>query len=82
MLDLKRLVAQQAQGNAQLKTLAHDEQTVIQNYAVVAAREIAKAGAQREQSASNIILNAFRSGMALGLSIEISARQVKARTQR
>ena len=79
MLDLKRLVAQQAQGNAQLQTLSHDEQIVIQNYAVVVAREIAKAGAQGQQTASNIILNAFRSGMALGLSIEISGRQVKAR---
>lgn len=79
MLDLNGLVAQQKKGDRLLTSLNHEETVVIQNYSLMSTQALIKAGLGAEQSTNNIILNAYRAGLALGLQIDISNGKIKGR---
>jgi hypothetical protein len=79
MLDLNGLVSKQKEGDRLLQTLTHDEEVVLQNYCLAAAQAVTKAGMAAQQTTNNIILNAFRTGLALGLGIDIAASKVRPR---
>jgi hypothetical protein len=64
-----------------MATLGHDEEVVLQNYCLAAAQAVTKAGMAAQQTTNNIILNAFRTGMALGLGIDVAANKVRPRVR-
>lgn len=81
MLDLNALMKQQKEGNQILTTLSEDEEFILQNYALMAAQGLLQTGAQTKQSATNVVINAFRFGLCLGLELDISQGKVKERSK-
>lgn len=77
MLDLNELIRKQEQGNQQLASLTEDETVIIQSYALLAARGIVQA--KRGESVTNLVINAFRNGICLGLGLEVGAGQIRER---
>ncbi len=79
MLDLHQLIKLQKNGNQLINTLGHDDMVIMQNYCLLAARGLLKEGAGTNQSTTNIVLNAFRNGIALGLGVKVAGGQVQER---
>lgn len=77
MLDLNALIQKQKEGNQLLAGLQEDETVILQNYALLAARGILQA--KRGESVTNLVLNAFRNGICLGLGLEATAGQIQER---
>jgi hypothetical protein len=77
MLDLNELIRKQEQGNQLLASLTEDETVILQNYALLAARGILRA--RKDESATNLVINAFRNGVCLGLGLEARAGQIHER---
>lgn len=71
MLGYQQLVEAQVKGEAQLSKLTGDERTIMQGYADSAADGLLQLGARQKASVNDIVLNAFRNGVALGTQIAI-----------
>ena len=71
MLDLNQLIAKQNEGNHLLSALTEDETVILQNYGYLCMDAVIKEGAKRSDSVDNLILNAYRNGVCLGLGLQI-----------
>ena len=71
MLDLNHLIAKQNEGNQLLTALTEDEMVILQNYSYLAMTTIIEEGVRRKDSIDNLILNAYRNGICLGLGIQV-----------
>ena len=71
MLDLNQLIAKQNEGNQLLSGLNEDETAVLQNYGYLCMDAVIKEGARRSDSVDNLILNAYRNGICLGLGLQV-----------
>jgi len=81
MLDLNALMKQQKEGNQILTTLTEEEEFILQNYALMAAQGLIQVGGGKKESTTNIVINAFRFGLCLGLELDISQGKVKERSK-
>ena len=79
MIDLKELIRIQGAGDKLLGTLTHDDMVIMQNYCLLSAQGLLKAGHGANQSTTNIVLNAYRNGICLGLGLKVSSGQVQGR---
>ncbi len=81
MLNLETLLRKQTEGDHLVSTLTPQETAILQNFALMSAQALAKAGREHNQSTNNIILNAFRNGICLGLGLEVREGQVLERSK-
>lgn len=81
MLDLNALVANSKKGDHLLTTLSHDEMVIIQNYSLMSVQAIIKAGVGAHQKTNDIVLNAYRNGLALGLRLKIENGKILTRSE-
>ncbi len=72
MLDMQTLTAIQKKGEQRLSSLRHDEDLILESYALVLSRTVRTYGKQKNEPFENIILNACRLGIALGLGIDVT----------
>jgi|GEM_PF-1368969 len=79
MLDLKTMLAQQKRGESQITSLDDDEKTIVQSYCYLAANELLKMGAQKGALVNEVVMNAFKSGLALGSQLSINNNRVDVR---
>jgi hypothetical protein len=79
MLDLRQLMSRRQEGEQFLTHLTKDEELILSNFALLTAKGMIQAGMNSEQSYTNIVLNAFMQGVALGLRIEVQAGKVVGR---
>jgi hypothetical protein len=64
-------------GNNAIESLSQDELAVIQNFCFLGASAILTAGVQEKKPMIEIILNAMRNGIALGLRIKIKEGKIE-----
>lgn len=79
MLDLNQLISKQNEGNQFLATLVENEAVILQNYSYMAARELTREAHSRGEPINNLILNAFRNGICLGLGLQVESGTVQER---
>jgi hypothetical protein len=79
LLNLQQLIDAQKRGEAQLTNLTDEEKTVIQAYCYAAAGGLLQAGVQNKAQFDEIVMNAFRNGIALGCQVEITNRAINRR---
>ena len=79
MLDLNQLIAKQNEGNQLRTPLSEGEEVILQNYGYFCMQAVIEEGARRDDSVDNLILNAYRNGICLGLGLQIVNRGVEER---
>ena len=79
MIDFQKLLKEQQLGDKQLAELTEQEKTVLSHYCWLSADGLLKLGAQKKASVNDIVMNAFRNGIALGLRVSIVNKEVKER---
>lgn len=72
MLNLQQLIEAQKTGSQAIDTLTEDEKIILQYYAQVAAEGLISLGHQHQATQNEVVMNAFRSGVGLGLRVSIS----------
>ena len=80
MLDLNQLITKQNEGNRLLDTLQAKESVILQNYGLMAAQALTEEARTRHETVTNLILNAFRNGICLGLGIQIAQGEIQKRS--
>ena len=71
MLDLNQLIQKQNEGNQALSSLNENEAAIMQNFGYFAMDAIITKGAKQNDSVDNLILNAYRNGICLGLGLQV-----------
>lgn len=79
MLGLQQLIDAQKQGERLLTNLTDDEKVIIQNYCYAAAGGLMQLGAQEKAHVNEIVMNAFRNGIALGSQVTITNGEIRRR---
>ncbi|MDP2660854.1 MAG: hypothetical protein Q8R28_09005 [Dehalococcoidia bacterium] len=79
MIDAKELVKRHEAANANLASLQEDESAVLQHYCSMITDEFLKAVASGKAPLDQIIINAMRTGITLGLAISIQDGEVLGR---
>jgi len=79
MIDFEEMKQRQALGQQDIDSLIDDEKTVLKHYCSLAAEALLRLGSQQKSPVDEIVINAFRLGIALGLYLEITAGEVRAR---
>lgn len=79
MIDFQDMVNRQQGGEKEITSLREDEKTVLQHYCSLAAEALLKTGAQRDATIEEVVINAFRNGVGLGLGLRIVNGEVQGR---
>lgn len=79
MLNLNELIAEQNAGNELLATLQENESAILENYGVLALQGLIEMASTRKETAQNLVLNAFRNGICLGLGIQVAGGEIQKR---
>ena len=77
MIDLKDMIQRQQNGAMLIENLQPDEKEILQHYCSLSAQGLLDMGKQRGATINEIIINAMRNGIALGLQLMIENREVK-----
>ena len=80
MLDLAKTIQAQQAGETLLTGITEDEKTILSSYCWLAGRDLLKAGAQRQAPVDEVVMNAFRNGIALGLCLKVTNHQILERS--
>lgn len=79
MIDANDLVKRHEKGNSELLSLLHDETEVLQHYCSMLTSAIITAADQRGATVDQAVINGIRTGLALGLQLNIVNGEVKGR---
>lgn len=71
MLDLNQLNNLLNSGDKKLEGLTKDEEVIIQGYAFMVTRTLIARAPNTSQGVFDVVLNAFKNGLALGLQSDI-----------
>lgn len=79
MIDFKEMQQHQEEGHRDIDSLQGDEKDILKHYCSLATEAILRLGVQRKAPVDEVVINAFRSGIALGLHLEVTAGEVRGR---
>jgi len=79
MIDLDQLRQLQITGAKEIDDLTQLEQDALIGYSALAAEDCLKDAQARRANTRELVTNAFRQGMCLGLEMQIENAQVKER---
>ena len=79
MIDFDDMKQRQEVGQQDIDSLIDDEKTVLKHYCSLAAEALLRLGAQKKSPVDQVVVNAFRLGIALGLHLEITTGEVRGR---
>jgi len=77
MIDLNEMIKRQQNGSALIEQLDTDEKEILQHFCSLAAEGLLELGANRKASMNEIIINAMKNGIALGLQLMVENGEVK-----
>jgi len=77
MIDLKDMIKRQQNGAMLIENLQTDEKAILQHFCSMSAEGLLQLGEQRKAPVTEIVINAMRNGIALGLQLMIENREVK-----
>jgi len=79
MIDFQDMVRRQQLGSAQITTLQGDEKAVLQHYCSLATEDVLTEGTKRNATIDQVVINAIRLGIGLGLELKITNGEVQGR---
>jgi len=79
MIDFNEMKQRQEVGQQDIDSLIDDEKTVLMHYCSLATEALLRLGAQKKAPVDEVVINAYRNGIALGLHLEITAGEVRGR---
>ena len=77
MIDLKEMIKRQQNGAMLIETLQTDEKAILQHFCSLAAEGLLDLGKQRNATNNEVVINAMRNGIALGLQLMVEDGEVK-----
>jgi len=80
MIDFDEMKQRQEVGQQDIDSLIDDEKTVLKHYCSLAAEALLKLGSQKKSPVDQVVVNAFRLGIALGLHLTVAGGEVKGRS--
>ena len=79
MIDFEDMKRRQEEGLNLLDTLQEDEFMVIRHYCSLATEALLKMGDQRKSSTDQVVINALKYGIALGIRLQVKNGEVQGR---
>ena len=79
MIDFVEMKQRQEEGQQDIASLIDDEKTVLQHYCSLATEALLRLGAQKKAPADQVVINSFRTGIALGLHLTVAEGEVQGR---
>jgi len=77
VIDLQDMIQRQQNGAALIEHLNPDEKAILKHFCSVSAEGLLKLGQSRKAPVNEILINAMRNGIALGLQLMIENGEVK-----
>lgn len=79
MIDFQDMNSRQQAGLSQVGALQEDERAVLQHYCSLATEELIKQGEKRQAPVDQLVINAYRYGIALGLQLQVTNGEILGR---
>ncbi len=79
MIDFDDMKRRQEEGLNLVDTLQEDELIVLRHYCSLSTEALIKMGAQRQSSTDQVVINALKGGIALGLRLQITNGELMGR---
>ena len=77
MIDFEEMKQRQEAGQQDIDSLIDDEKTVLKHYCSLATEALLRLGAQKKAPVDQVVINSFRTGIALGLRLSITNGEVQ-----
>jgi len=79
MIDFNDMKRRQEEGARLVDSLQEDESRVLQHYCSLATEALMNMGAQRQSPVDQVVINALRTGISLGLRLQVTEGEVQGR---
>jgi len=79
MIDFEDMKQRQEEGQQDIDSLIDDEKTVLKHYCSLATEALLRLGTQKKAPVDQVVINSFRTGIALGLRLSITNGEVQGR---
>lgn len=79
MIDFEEMNRRQQEGLTDIDSLQEDEKMVLQHYCSLATEALLKIGVQRKATVDQLVINAYKYGIALGLRLQVTQGEVLGR---
>ncbi len=79
MIDFEEMKQRQEMGQQDIDSLVDDEKTVLRHYCSLATEALLRMGTQRGAPVDQVVINSFKTGIALGLRLSITGGEVQGR---
>jgi len=77
MIDFEEMKQRQEAGQQDIDSLVDDEKTVLKHYCSLATEALLRLGSQKKAPVDQVVINSFRTGIALGLRLSITNGEVQ-----
>ena len=79
MIDFEVMRRRQVEGLQELDTLQGEEFDILRHYCSLATEALLKEGARLKLPFDKLVINSYRSGIALGLRLQVTQGEVQGR---
>jgi len=79
MIDFEDMKQRQEAGQKDIDSLEGDERDILKHYCSLGTEALLRLGVQRKAPVDQVVINAFRSGIALGLHLTIAEGEIQGR---
>jgi len=79
MIDFDDMKRRQEEGQKLVDSLQEDESMVLRHYCSLATEALMKIGDQRESPVDQVVINALKNGIALGLRLQVAEGELQGR---
>jgi len=79
MIEFEEMARRQQEGLTYIDSLQEDEKMVLQHYSSLATEVLLKMGVQRKAPVDQVVINAYKTGIALGLRLQVTQGEILGR---
>ena len=79
MIDFEDMKRRQEEGLKLVDSLQEDELMVLRHYCSLSTEALMQLGSQRKSSTDQVVINALKNGIALGLCLQVSKGEIQGR---
>ena len=79
MIDFQDMNNRQQEGLTAIDSLQEDEKSVLQHYCSLATEMLIQLGTQRQVPVEQMVINAYKYGIALGLRLKVTHGEITGR---
>jgi len=80
MIDFEDMKRRQEEGLKLVDSLQEDESMVLRHYCSLGTEALMKMAAQRQSPVDQVVINALKNGIALGLRLQVKEGEIQGRS--